>query len=169
MNKDKIRGLKFHYLSRWSVLRYNQKHQDKILLFADLFVTKNLRSGNTLFYDCLGEIYQGIVPNASFTPGVAKYDNLVMLNNPEFKYKTTGELAAYVSCMADKFLVAGGRVIMSFEHRGVIYDRVHQTVDSMLADFTNGLVGLQSSQFANLLSKSPPGYGDYFYCLDHYA
>lgn len=165
MNKDKVRALKFHYLSRWSLFRHNQKNVDKTLLFADLFVIKNLSKGTTLFYDCLGEIYQGIVLNSTCDPAGQTYDNLVLVNNPVFKYKTIVEIATVVDQLATKFLAPGGRVVLSFEHRGIIYDRVHQSVTSLLHEFTEYLTGYTVLQSANLLTKAPPGYGDYFFCL----
>ena len=40
----------------------NQKNQNKILTLEDQFVLKNLLDGATLCYNCLGDIYNNIVP-----------------------------------------------------------------------------------------------------------
>lgn len=168
MHKSKIRALKSHYLERWAVLRHNQKNQQKILLLQDQFVIKNLLPGNTLCYNCLGEMYQTIIPNLSTTAD-NKYNNLILINNIEFKYKTLDELTAYIEELATQLLLPTGRVILSFEHRFLIYDRVGISVQSL---FDNWLTSLQKFNLVSkilLLGKPQFGYGDYFFCLEYYG
>lgn len=168
MTKVFVRMLKSHYLSRWAVLRHNQKRREKILLFADQFILKNLLPGNTLVHDCLGDMYKDIIANLSLKPepGV-KYQNLVLVNNIEFKYKTTDQLSEYIENLAAQTLTEQGRIILSFEHRFLIYNRIEVSVDSMLNDLLLSFKRSKLKQIINLIGRSPPGYGDYFICLDY--
>lgn len=166
MNKSKIRELKSHYQERWAVLRHNQKNQQKILLMSDLFVIKNLLPGSTLCYNCLGEVYQTIIPNLS-TATDGKYNNLVLINNVEFKYKTLDEIGEYIEKLSDQVLLSNGRVILSFEHRFLIYDRVGISVQSLFSNWLTSLQKFNPISKILLLGKSQFGYGDYFFCLEY--
>jgi hypothetical protein len=167
MNKTQIRILKNHYQSRWAVLRLNQKQEQKILLLNDQFVTKNLLDGTTLCYECLGEMYQGIIPNLSTVLDDNKYNNLVLINNFAFKYNTLDQITVYLDKLAHRALVPGGRIILSFEHRHLIYNRVEISVNTLLDSWTQSLKNFKLLRMANLLGKSQPGYGDYFFCLEY--
>ena len=167
MPKDQIRRLKSHYLSRWAVLRHNQKHDQKIVLLEDNFVLKNLLSGHTLCVDCLGEMYHGIIPNLSTVADDKKYNNLVLINNISFKYKTTEQIFSYVDDLASKVLMPGGRVILSFDHQFLIYNRIEVSVSTMLASCAQYMTNFKVHKMLNLLNKAQPGYGNYFFCLDH--
>jgi hypothetical protein len=166
MNKSKIRELKSHYQERWAVLRHNQKNQQKILLTSDLFVIKNLLPGSTLCYNCLGDVYQTIIPNLS-TAIDGKYNNLVLINNVEFKYKTLDEISKYIEKLSDQVLLSNGRVILSFEHRFLIYDRVGLSVQSLFSNWLKSLQKFNPVSKILLLGKSQFGYGDYFFCLEY--
>jgi hypothetical protein len=166
MNKSEIRQLKSHYLARWAVLRHNQKHNDKILLLNDLFVLKNLLPGHTVCYNCLGEMYQGIVPDLSTTID-QHCNNLVLVNNIEFKYKTLDQIAKYIETLSAQALLPGGRIIMSFEHRFLIYNRVSKSVDSLIKNWTALLKNFKPVVTLSLLGRSQPGYGDHFICLEY--
>lgn len=167
MRKNEIRTLKSHYQERWAVLRHNQKNTQKILLVQDQFVIKNLVPGETLCYNCLGEMYQNIIPNLSTTVVDKKYNNLILINNIEFKYKTTHELTEYLSQLSDQLVLPGGRIVVSFEHRFLIYDRIGKSVLSVIDDWLNGLHKFNLVAKILLLGKSPYGYGDYFFCLEY--
>jgi hypothetical protein len=166
MNKSKIRELKSHYQERWAVLRHNQKNQQKILLTSDLFVIKNLLPGSTLCYNCLGDVYQTIIPNLS-TAIDGKYNNLVLINNVEFKYKTLDEISKYIEKLSDQVLLSNGRVILSFEHRFLIYDRVGLSVQSLFSNWLKSLQKFNPVSKILLLGKSQFGYGDYCFCLEY--
>ena len=168
MHKTRIRVLKSHYLERWAVMRHNQKTQQKILLLQDQFVIKNLLPGNTLCHNCLGEMYQDIIPNLS-TTAYSKYNNLVLINNIEFKYKTLDKLTDYLEELSDQLLLPNSRVILSFEHRFLIYDRVGISVQSLFDNWTNGLQKFKLLSKILLLGKSQFGYGDYFFCLEYHG
>ena len=169
MRKNKIRTLKSHYQERWAVLRHNQKNTQKILLVQDQFVIKNLVPGDTLCYNCLGEMYQNIIPNLSTTVVDKKYNNLILINNVEFKYKTTHELTEYLSQLSDQLVLPGSRVGVSFEHRFLIYDRVGTSVLSLIDDWLKSLHKFTLVSKILLLGKSPYGYGDYFFCLEYHG
>lgn len=166
MTKTQVRLLKSHYLSRWTVMRHNQKNKEKLLALNDQFVLANLMSGDTLCYNCLGEMYQGIIPNLS-TLANKKYNNIVLINNMEFKYKTIDQLVDLINNIARQYLLANGRLIMSLEHRYLIYDRVDVSVDTLLKTLINSLKKFTPVAKLNLLRRSQPGYGDYFLCLNY--
>ena len=163
MHKRQIRILKSHYLARWAVMRHNQKNKHKVLLLEDQFVLKNLASGNTLCYNCLGEIYQDII---DLTPG-KKYLNLVLINNIEFKYKTVEQVNTWLQELADKLLLPGGRIILSIEHKFLIYNRVEVSIDTLLLSWFNNFKNIKVQQFLNLRGRANPGYGDYFFCVEY--
>jgi hypothetical protein len=166
MHKQQVRKLKSHYLARWGVLRHNQKNSQKILLVNDLFVLKNLIPGRTLCYECLGEMYQNVIPDLS-TSGSGQYNNLVLINNIEFKYKTLDQITAYLENLARDVLLPGGRLILSFEHRFLVYDRVGISVDTLFRQWIANLENFNLVKMVSLFGKSQPGYGDYFFCFSY--
>lgn len=165
MNKFIIRHLKNHYQARWAVLRHNQKNSEKILLINDLFVLKNLLPGTTLCYNCLGELYQDIIPDLLTTVD-QHCNNLVLINNIKFKYKTLNQISDYVDTLCDQALLPKGRVILSFDHRFLIYNRVGQSVDSLISNWTGSLKKYKTIASMSMLGKAQPGYGDHFVCLE---
>ena len=151
-------------MARWAVLRHNHKNSNKILTTIDFFVLHNLNKGTTLCYECLGEVYHGIVEQVDTEPN-GQYDNLVLLNNQHFKYKTINEIAAYATELSDRFLLPNGKLIISFSHRFTVYDRVNLSIQSMQEQFIQQFKTFTLFKSMNLLKKSNPGYGDYFFCL----
>jgi hypothetical protein len=164
MTKLQVRKLKNHYLERWGVLRHNQKNAKKILLTIDLIVLKNLISGNTLCYQCLGEMYHGIIPDLSTTIN-EKYNNLVLINNIDFKYKTLDQITKYLEDLANNTLLPGGRIILSFEQKFLIYDRVGISIESLFNHWITTLESFKLIKMVSLFGKSQPGYGDHFFVL----
>jgi hypothetical protein len=146
-------------------MRHNQKKSNKILLIADKFVLNNIKPGTTLCFNCLGDMYFDIIENVHVSPH-GLYDNLVLINNVEFKYKTVDELCGYINQLASKSLAPSGRIVFSFEHKYLIYDRMSQSVDFMLSTVANKLPNFYKLASINLLGKSPAGYGDYFFCFE---
>lgn len=165
MNKSQVRRLKSHYLERWAVLRYNQKHTEKILLTDDLFVLKNLSPGHTLCYNCLGEMYQDIIPNLSTTID-RRYNNLVLINNIDFKYKTLDQIADYLNELSDQALLPGGRIIVSFEQRFLIYNRIRYSVESLINNWAVSMKKFKLLVTLSLVGSSQYGYGEYFFCWE---
>jgi hypothetical protein len=169
MDKTKVRILKSHYQSRWALLRRNQKNIQKILLIDDLIVVKNLLSGNTLCHNCLGDIYNGIVENLSLDITDKKYQNIVLINNTEFKYRTLDQIAEYITDLAKRALLPKGRLIISFEHRFLIYNRVELGINDLLKSWASNLDNFSMVKHVSLLGKASPGYGDYFFCFDYHG
>ena len=165
MNKFYVRQLKSHYMERWAILRHNQKNVEKKLLLNDLFVLKNLLPGHTLCHNCLGDLYEGIIPNLS-TNADQYCNNLVLINNIEFKYQTLDQIAKYITTLSMQTLLPGGRIIFSFEHRFLIYNRVNESIDSLLRNWVLSLVNFKPIATLLLLGESPCGYGDYFFCIE---
>jgi len=163
MTKNQLRKIKSHYMARWAIMRHNQKNPNKIIALEDQFVLKNLIVGNTICYNCLGDIYQGII---QMHPG-EKYQNLILINNHEFKYQTVDQINQQIRDLADKFLLPGGRIIISVSHKFLIYNRTTISVDTLLDTWFCKEKKLNSIKILNLLGKSNPGYGDYFFCVDY--
>lgn len=168
MNKFLVRQLKNHYQARWAVFRHNQKNVKKILLINDMFVLKNLLPGRTLCYNCLGEMYQDIIPNLSTTID-HRFNNLVLVNNIEFKYKTLDQIADFLTTLSVGTLLPGGRVILSFEHRFLIYNRIDISVNSLIQNWASSLKNFKTVATVSLLGTAQPGYGDHFVCLESNA
>jgi hypothetical protein len=144
-------------------MRHNQKNHDKILLLEDQFILKNLTPGTTICHNCLGEMYLGIVDQTCSI----KYNNLVLINNIEFKYKTVDQINSWVLELAEQVLLPGGRIIMSINHRFLIYNRVGISVDTLANTWFDNFNKFKLLKFLNLLTKSNPGYGDYFFCVEY--
>lgn len=169
MDKIDVRTLKSHYRSRWALLRHNQKNIEKTLLLDDQIVLKNLLSGNTLCYNCLGDIYNGIVTNLSLDIADKKYQNIVLINNTEFKYRTLDQIAEYITDLAKCALLPNGRLIISFEHQFLIYNRVEVGINDLLKSWASNLDNFSTVMHVSLLGKASPGYGDYFFCFDYHV
>lgn len=144
-------------------MRHNQKNQKKILVLEDQFVLKNLIPGSTLCYNCLGEIYQGMI---DATPE-KKYNNLVLINNIEFINLTVDQTNVWIEDLAGRFLKPGGRIIISLEHKFIIYNRVEISINTLISTWFTNSKRLKLIKFLNLLGKTNPGYGDYFFCVDY--
>lgn len=165
MDKQQVRNLKSHYLSRWALYDHNRKSSDKYLLLLDRFVLSNILSGRTLCYECLGEIYQDILPDLETQATQQKYDNLVLINNLAFKYRSITDLCQYVTDLAHDLLRAKGRVIFSFQHRYLVYDRMNLPVQMISAAVKSHMPRWSLIAHVDLFGKSPPGYGDYWFCF----
>lgn len=168
MDKAQIRLLKNHYQSRWAVLRHNQKYNQKVLLLNDLFVLKNLLPGETLCYNCLGEMYQGIIPGLSVVAN-KRYNNLVLINNIEFKYKTLDQLTLYLEQITDQFALNKSRVVISLSQKYLIYDRVGISVKTLLDSWAYNLKKFKLVNNVSLLGSSQPGYGEHFFCFEYHG
>jgi hypothetical protein len=129
MTKTQIRQLKSHYGSRWRVYRHNQKHHDKKLFLEEKFVVDNVLPGPVLAKDCLGEIYQHVLNVQTQCQGLTK--TILLINNPEFKYKTVNELVDIV-CANKKDIDRPGRIIVTFSLFFVIYDRLNNSVETLV-------------------------------------
>jgi hypothetical protein len=112
-------------------------------------------------------MYQGIIENLSTSANEKKYNNLVLINNIEFKYKTLDQIASYLDELASKVLLPNARVILSFEHRFLIYNRVDTSIDTLLHSWSENLQKFKIHRMFNSRGSPQPGYGDYFFCLEY--
>ena len=96
-----------------------------------------------------------------------KYNNLVLINNVEFKYKTVDQTNLWIEDLARRFLKPGGRIIISLEHKFIIYNRIEISVNTLISTWFMNSNRLKLIKFSNLLGKTNPGYGDYFFCVDY--
>ena len=158
MIKDRIRVLKNHYSARWAVLKHNRKNIDKILLIDDKIILSNLKTGNVCFYRCIGELYQGIVDSYTNFEN-QPYDNLVFINNLEFKYSTIEQIQEKTFLHLDK-LKTQGRLILSIDCRFLIFDRTTTTIDRLINQWVNCLLEVKLIKYINLINKNTQGFGN---------
>ena len=144
-------------------MRHNQKNHNKILLLEDQFILKNLIPGATICHNCLVQMYLDVVELTASS----KCNNLVLINNLEFKYKTVDQINSWVLELAEQVLLPGGRIILSVSHQFLIYNRVGISVDTLTKTWFDNFKKFKSIKFLNLLTKSNPGYGDYFFCVEY--
>ena len=110
-------------------------------------------------------MYQNIIDQISTVPD-GKYQNLILINNYELKYRTLEEMHCLIAELCHKHLSPGGRLIVSFEQRFIIYDRINISVQTFLNKFVQKFQDFKLVASVNLLGKSPEGYGDYFFCFE---
>lgn len=159
-NKQQIRTLKNHYGTRWTAYHYNRKNKDKILTFEDRFIISNCLPGPVLAKSCLGEVYLGILDIDTVTKN-KKYNTTLMLNNIEFKYRTLLDLVNYINLCA----VRSKRLILNINLMFLIYDRVNQSVDSVIRYILQHLLNFTLvKQLYNLNCNF--GFGQLFLVLD---
>jgi len=166
MNKLNIRSYKSHYGQRWSVFRYNQKHRDKVLLVEDKITLSHIDAGkNSCFVDCLGDTYKHL-PCVSIDLDRV-YDNLIFINNIEFKYCNVQQLVNKFKKYIE-FLDTGGTMVIWLDIYYLIFDRVNCTVDDLANQFIECLkdIGLVNKKYLNLVNKSDRGFGNLFFVFN---
>ena len=57
-------------------------------------------------------------------------------------------------------------ILLPIEHRFLIYNRVNESIDSLLRNWVLSLVNFKPIATLLLLGGSPCGYGDYFFCIE---
>ena len=165
MNKSTVRRLKSHYLDRWAVMKHNTRNQNKILLIEDAYVMKKLKPGRTLILNCLGEMFDGLIDNLTTHEPHGLYQNIVMINNIEFKYLTTVELYDKIKSVADQHLHSSGKMFCTCNHRYLKYDRVNQTIELAFRDWQQKKLKLTKLQV--MLGKSRLSFGDIWLSLSY--
>lgn len=158
MNKSAIRQLKSHYLDRWAVMRHNVRNQNKILLIEDAYVMRKLLPGRTLILNCLGEMFNELISELTVDQPNGLYQNIVMINNLEFKYLNPDELYDKIKSVADQHLAPTGQMFCTCNHRYLKYDRVNHTVESAFEDWQQKKLKLNKLQI--MLGKSRLSFGD---------
>jgi hypothetical protein len=163
MNKATVRQLKSHYLDRWAVMKHNARNQDKILLVEDAYVIRNLNPGRTLILNCLGEMFVGLVDQLTVQQPSGLYQNIVMINNIEFKYLNTTELYDKIKSVADQYLDPDGQMFCTCNHRYLKYDRVNQPVELAFDSWQQKKLKLTKLQV--MMRKSRVSFGDIWLTL----
>jgi hypothetical protein len=163
MIKSTVRQLKSHYLDRWAVMRHNTRNRHKILLVEDAYVIRQLKPGRTLILNCLGEIYVGLVEQLTVQQPHGLYQNIVMINNVEFKYLDTTELYDKIKSVADQYLHPAGQMFCACNHRYLKYDRVNQPVESAFDHWRQKKLKLTKLQV--MMDKSRMSFGDIWLTL----
>jgi len=164
MNKILCRKLKSHYFDRWAVMKHNRRCTEKILLLEDAMVIKDLKPGRTLMLGCLGEIFIGLVENLDLEPQ-GRYDNIVMINNFEFKYLDPDKLYELINSIADKHLKSDGKMFCTCNHRYLPYDRVNSTVESAFGNWKHKKFKL--TKIKVMLEKARLSFGDIWLYLQY--
>ena len=164
MNKLLCRQWKSHYDDRWAVMKHNRRRSDKILLLEDAIVVNELVPGRTLMLRCLGEMFEGLIENLDTVPH-GRYDNIIMINNIEFKYRDPVELHDLISSVADDHLAVNGRMFCTCNHRYLRYDRVNHTVESAFDAWKTH--HLKLDRIKVMIGKSRLSFGDIWLYLRH--
>jgi hypothetical protein len=165
MNKSTVRQLKSHYLDRWAVMKHNVRNQNKILLIEDAYVVRNLLPGRTLILNCLGEIFNGIINDLTIQRPHGLYQNIVMINNLEFKYLNPTELYDKIKLVADQHLHPSGQIFCTCNHRYLKYDRVNQPIEFAFNAWQQKKLKLTKLQV--MLEKSRLSFGDIWLTLSY--
>jgi hypothetical protein len=163
MDKTSIRLLKAHYGTRWAAAKYNKRNTDKVLLIEDKVILSYLLPGKTLAFNCIGSIYNGIMPVDVSVQGT--YTNLLLINNVEFKYKTPEELATIIKEYATS-LENGGRILLNLNLMFIIYDRLNISIDTMLNGVISLLEGYTLFKKHVNIQRCTNGYGQIILILD---
>lgn len=163
MNKTKVRQYKSHFGARWTEFKHNRKNNAKILLLENKFVLSNLNPGTTVAIDCLGETFKDII-NVDTVPVRKSYDNVLLINNFSFKYKTVDELVNMLAYYAN----FGNRLIVNFNSGFIIYNRLNQSIASLLAELktllqAQGLVVVKKFSTTHIKNF---GFGNVFLVLN---
>ncbi len=145
-------------------MKHNRRRQDKILLLEDAMVVRNLKPGRTLAMGCLGEMFAGLVENLDTEPH-GRYDNIIMINNLEFKYLDTTQLYNLIKSVADQHLDSHGKMFCTCSHKYLIYDRANHTIQSAFDSWTHKK--LQLKEIKIMLQKSRSSFGDIWLYLQY--
>jgi hypothetical protein len=169
MNKTQIRVLKTHYGCRWSELKHNKKNKQQVLLLENLFFLSNLKPGKTIAYNCLGEIYKSthnfdVTINDELT-----YQNLILMNNLEFKYKTPTQLFELIDNYS-KAANVKGRICVNLNSAYVLYDRLNYTLNDLVNEFVKSFATKKYVLVKKLTTTKIKnyGYGNIFLILDNH-
>lgn len=158
MNKSQVRDTKAHYQDRWAVMRQNQKQDQQILLLEDALLLREIPPGRTLALRCIGEMYQRIVPDLDVDPD-GLYDNILMVNNPEFRYRQPCEIWDSVKKTADQHLAPNGWMFVSCCVQMLRYDRVNLTPGAAF-DVWRHRAGLHIVDLRVLVDRARLSFGD---------
>ena len=131
--KSIIRHYITQYGYRWDLMRYNNKNlSENLITPIDLFIKKNIK-GSVLFLDILGFQYKNFLKNVCIKDellGVSygeindRYDNLYLMNNSMFKYKSLSEIGELIKILFQKNCTTNGKIFLGFNQQFVKYNRL---------------------------------------------
>jgi len=157
MQKDKIRLLKVHYGNRW---------RNRDLTLHDRVILKMLIPGTSLGFDCMAR--PDIVPNLKIS-AEGKYNNVLALNLPVFKYKTLDQLANLVLQLQKQTLLHG-RIFVSFNFQFVNFNRLRDDFFENLSIWINYLQTCNLILIKNFTKQVPKtnSWGDCFFIFENH-
>lgn len=159
--KTKIREMRAHYGQRWTAFKQNRKSENKVLLLEDRVTLDFLYDGTACFYDCLGSMYQHLSLDYHTEFQNIVYDNVVLINNLEFKYKKIDQLIDRLTFFGER---AEKRLIVWLSFKYLIFDRVDMTVDDVAKKLV--VPDFELIHFQNLIFKHDRGFGDLFFVYE---
>ena len=163
MQKNLVRNLKSHYGYRWQILRHNQKNKNKIGSIHDAVVKQYLLPGTTLAIDYIGYQYQDIIPDL-YVDQLGMYDNIIMLNSIELKYKTLDELVYQIQQRSQRCR----RMIVGFNFQFLQFNRLKYNFNHEVETWINQLEKeniLLAKNLTGDIPKTSP-YGDCIFVFD---
>lgn len=172
--KSTLRNYIVHYDYRWSLLKHNLKNSEhkKISLY-DKMILSQINSGSTLSLDIGGLQYTGLVPDLTVTdplleigklPDKKLYDNILMVNGLELKYKTLDQIESLIVEQTDR-LNHQAKVIVGFNYQFVNINRLTQDYKTALTHWIDSLEAKNFQLQLQLVKKIPSTnpYGDSFF------
>ena len=167
MTKDHVRKLKTHFKQRWEIYRHNVKHPDnKKLFLEEKFILRNVLPGPILAYNCLGEMYQGIIPVVTETS--TPVSTVLMINPMEFRYATQKEIIDHIS-KACTNLTSPGRLIININLFIIMYDRLNISLDTYCNTLKEEItkLGFKLVNELQTMNYITIGYGHWFLSFDY--
>lgn len=155
MQKSQVRLLKTHYGSRW-----RSDHPS----LHEKAVARMLVPGSCLTFDC---VLQGIPNMIVDKPG--RYNNVLALNLPAFKYKTLDQLLSKVTQLKQQ-TIPQGLIFVSFNFQFVNFNRFRKDFSTALDKWINDLQQLNIVCIKNLTRRLPNtnDWGDCFFVFKNY-
>lgn len=177
MHKSVIREYKCHYTTRWEAMKHNLKHPGDVVSLHDKLIMKQLVDGPTLFNNIIGLQHIGTIDlaisdarlNYQYNYKPAKYKNLVLLNDPQFKYKTLDQILLMIVEMATTNLDLGACLVVGFNYQFVKFNRLKYSYDDAIAEWLDKLQQNRLKLKLNLTKKLPNTnpYGDNIFILNY--
>lgn len=155
MQKTQIRILKTHYGDRW---------RRTVPSLHEKFVLSMLQPGTSVAFDCV------TVPAPNLTIDQSgRYNNVLALNLPRFKYKTLYQLSKQVQLL-QKYACHGGLIFVSFNYQFVNYNRLREDFSLLLENWINDLAQHNIVLIKNLTKKLPStnSWGDCFFIFSNH-
>ena len=142
MQKKIIRRYKTHYGDRWCMLKNNLYNSNVQWIHPiDIFIKKNLNAGSVLFLDIIGLQYIKMFKNLNIIDKSLKYsygspnklhDNLVLMNNCDFKYKSLDQISYKIIEISNKYCKKKTNIFLGFNYQFLKFNRLKFNFDQHL-------------------------------------